>query len=171
MTERAHNYQGKGLSPEKIVRMRALVEKGLSSAAIATALGTTKGTIIGTTRRLGIQLKLPPGYSRPAGQHPKNGNPSGWSGVPKRVAAPPRPPNPPLRPKDAGRYVPSLPAVRPVAAPVPLMKLGRRSCRYIGERPELLTLDSAIYCGAQTDGGSWCPEHRARCLVPLRRFI
>lgn len=167
MSKRGLNYRGKGLPPEKIERLRELAAQGLTSREIAEDLGTTKGTVIGRVHALGIQLMHKPGYVRQRPKAaPKNNNPSGWSGVPKRVAAPPKPP---LKPKDGNRYVPSLPAVRPVAAPVMLMKLGRRSCRYIGERPELLTLDTPIYCGAQTDGGSWCPEHRARCIVPLRR--
>jgi hypothetical protein len=32
-------------------------------------------------------------------------------------------------------------------------------CRYIGERPEVLTIDTIIFCGQRTGGGSWCPGH------------
>lgn len=170
MTKRGHNFRSGGLSPKAIEALRELVAKGLTSQAIADALGTTKGTVMGRVRVLGLKLKQRPGYAKHLPKDArKNNNPCGWSGVPKRIAAPPRPP---MKPKDGNRYVPSLPVVRPVAAPVALMKLHRRSCRYIGERPELLTLDTRIYCGALTDGGSWCPEHKARCVVPLRgRFV
>ncbi len=44
---------------------------------------------------------------------------------------------------------------------VPLLKIGSRQCRWIVSQ----TFAPAICCGARTDGGSWCPEHRARVLV------
>ena len=50
-----------------------------------------------------------------------------------------------------------------------LLKVGFRQCRYIISE----TYSPAICCGAPTNGGSWCDEHRARVLVrssvrPLR---
>ncbi len=47
-----------------------------------------------------------------------------------------------------------------------LLKVGLRQCRYIISE----TYSPAICCGARTNGGSWCEEHRARVLVrvPVR---
>ncbi len=42
-----------------------------------------------------------------------------------------------------------------------LLKAGFRQCRYIISE----TYSPAICCGAPTNGGSWCEEHRARVLV------
>lgn len=154
-------------TPGEDTILRSMWSEGKTLTQIGAVVGRTRNSVV--SRRQTLQLaSRAPGVRRAYGVRSApggNNNPCGWSGVPKRIAAPPRPP---MKPKDGNRYVPSLPVVRPVAAPVALMKLHRRSCRYIGERPELLTLDTRIYCGALTDGGSWCPEHRARCIVPLR---
>ena len=42
-----------------------------------------------------------------------------------------------------------------------LLKLKLKQCRYIISE----TYSPAICCGAPTNGGSWCEEHRARVLV------
>ena len=56
MTVRRSNFEGTGLPPEKVAQIAPLAAKRRSASQIAKALGTTKGTIIGLTRRLGIQL-------------------------------------------------------------------------------------------------------------------
>jgi hypothetical protein len=154
----------------ELLRLRA---DNVPRAECARRLGKTKNAIIGQLDRLLRQGKYKPGPEpHKVGQ---NTNPFGWNGVKKRKPlprVPPKEPYRPMQPKSAERYAPSLPVVRAVANPVPLMDLGSRHCRYIGDRPELLTIDSAIYCGAPTDGGSWCPEHKARCIAPVRpRFF
>jgi hypothetical protein len=173
MSKRGRNFRSRGLSPTQIERLRELAAQGLTSLAIANALSTTKGTVMGRVRVLGIRLKQSPGYSprRKPKTAPKNNNPTGWRGVltPKPPPLPLRAAKAPLKPKDGNRYAPTLPPMLPSVARVSIDDLAHRQCRYIGERPELLTLETLIYCGAPTDGGSWCPEHRARCIVPLRR--
>jgi hypothetical protein len=52
--------------------------------------------------------------------------------------------------------------VPPKRKGVPLLKAGFGQCRYIISE----TISAAVCCGASTDGGSWCQEHRARVLVP-----
>jgi hypothetical protein len=153
MTTKRSNFQGTGLPPEKVAQIAPLAAQGRSASQIAKALGTTKGTIIGLTRRLGIQLN---GFRPTAAQlaearaarNPKNSNPTGFNGARAVTPKPPLPPPPPA---------PVLPS------PKSILEVEYRQCRYIGNRPELLTLDTKIYRGAPTDGGPYCPEHHARC--------
>ncbi len=104
------------------------------------------------------------------------------------MSAAPTDPAPPDEPVDAAQAiafsctpeapdaeVPSAPETGTLsdaeALPVPsthlqrkgttLLKLKLRQCRYIISE----TYSPAICCGAPTNGGSWCEEHRARVLV------
>jgi hypothetical protein len=45
----------------------------------------------------------------------------------------------------------------------PLLEVGFAQCRYIVSQ----SLSPAICCGAPTNGGSWCDEHKARVFVRL----
>ena len=44
---------------------------------------------------------------------------------------------------------------------ISLFKIGFRQCRYVISE----TSSPTIFCGAPTEGGSWCQEHRARVFV------
>jgi hypothetical protein len=148
-------------STELKAEMLRLYAEGLSRPEIARRLGKTKNAIIGQLDRLTRQGKPLESPKR----HNKNNNP--WGITATRLAeirakAKSQEPKPvPLR----------LPAAERLTEPKSITELKHRQCRYIGERPELLTLDTPIYCGAATDGGSWCPAHRARVIDKRARFV
>ena len=54
---------------------------------------------------------------------------------------------------------PSVP--RPQVKGTSLFKIKARQCRFVVSE----TCSPAIFCGAPTDGGSWCQEHRARVFI------
>jgi hypothetical protein len=156
-------------TPEAIARLRQLVTiEKRTAEATSKLMGITRNAVIGQCHRLGIKLPNQqygsPGQRKAAtklnqerkakstaskrgsAKHPdgKNNNPTGWTGRQGKPKGPD-----------------GLPALLPSRARVSILDLGYRHCRYIGERPDLVTIDSPIYCGAATDGGSWCPAHRA----------
>jgi hypothetical protein len=55
--------------------------------------------------------------------------------------------------------VPSVP--RPQVKGTSLFKIRSRQCRYIVSETDSPT----IFCGAPTEGGSWCREHNARVFA------
>jgi hypothetical protein len=125
--------------------LRRLVADKLSARLIESHLGRTRSAVIGRCRRLRLKL---------------HNRPNGISTLAVRRAAAPKPPPIPLpppqpQPPEAGKRV-------------SISDLANRHCRYIGERPELLTLDTPVYCGMPTKvGSSWCPWHRKQVLRPL----
>jgi hypothetical protein len=56
---------------------------------------------------------------------------------------------------------PAPPVAQPLAKGMSLFKIKARQCRYIVSD----THSPAIFCGAPTEGGSWCLEHHARVFV------
>jgi DUF2934 family protein len=68
---------------------------------------------------------------------------------------------------DVEAYTVSVPADPTPSIPSPpmqgasLFKIKARQCRYVVSE----TCSPAIFCGALTDGGSWCHEHRARVFI------
>jgi hypothetical protein len=124
--------------------LRRLVAKSLSARQIEHHVGRTRSAVIGRCRRLNLRL---------------HNRPNGISTLAVRRAGAPKPtptplPPPPPQPPEAGKLV-------------SITALANRHCRYIGERPELLTLDTPVYCGMPTKvGSSWCPWHRKQVLRP-----
>ena len=53
------------------------------------------------------------------------------------------------------------PVVQPQAKGTSLFKIKARQCRYITSE----TYSPTIFCGAPTDGGSWCHEHNVRVFA------
>ncbi|HYP21865.1 MAG TPA: DUF2934 domain-containing protein [Chloroflexia bacterium] len=56
---------------------------------------------------------------------------------------------------------PTLLVAKPLAKGTSLFKIKARQCRYIVSE----THSPTIFCGAPTEGGSWCHEHNARVFV------
>ena len=56
---------------------------------------------------------------------------------------------------------PALSLPRPQVKGMSLFKIRARQCRYVVSE----TCSPAMFCGAPTDGGSWCQEHRARVFI------
>jgi 4-amino-4-deoxy-L-arabinose transferase-like glycosyltransferase len=56
---------------------------------------------------------------------------------------------------------PAPPVAQPLAKGTSLFKIKARQCRYITSE----TSSPTIFCGAPTEGGSWCREHNARVFV------
>jgi hypothetical protein len=138
-------------TPEEQAALAQLVAQGYSASQIARRMDTTRSAIIGRCGRTNIKLR-----GGCADNNPCRRDAVKRAKKPKLVKASKLPP-------------PSgVPASLPSVGPVSSNDLGLRQCRYIGERPELLMLDTPVYCGQATDGGSWCPEHRARVLAPAR---
>lgn len=135
--------------------VQQLFHDGLSNSQIASRLMKTRNAVIGKLHRL--KLYRPPGEARHRmvtalkQRHKK-----------AAVAPTPRPSEPkPTCAKDGKRSPPRLPQLT-VIPTKSIDKLEMNHCRAIGERPELITLDTLIYCGAETDGGSWCEVHKAQ---------
>lgn len=141
---------------QEVAELADLVTRGFSATQIGKLMNRPRNSVMTRAWRDGLRL----GGS-------KNNNPPGWRGIVKPAPAP-RQPKPMLF-QDGNRHAPGLPPTLPSVASKSIDTLAPRQCRYIGERPALMTLETLIYCGQPTDGGSWCPEHRARCVVPLRR--
>jgi hypothetical protein len=175
--ERARGAQAHGRNgtsgawpPERDAELRRLVavRPALGASQIGNRLGLGKGAVIGRCWRLGISLGGRPGAHTSdtslAGRMqrrrkgPANG---GWNGKPRQLAVSPAP-------------LPATPVGRPTKS---ILQLERRHCRFIGERPALMLLDTPIYCGAPAlEGSAYCAEHHALCWQrprPLtgRRFM
>jgi hypothetical protein len=73
------------------------------------------------------------------------------------------------RVKQAGPH--GIPPSAPTVPTKSFADIEHRQCRYIGERPEVLTIETLIFCGQHTNGGPWCPVHLAvvsQAPVPRR---
>lgn len=137
---------------EMDARLRDLTAKEMTAGAIGKLMGKTRNSIIGRRRRLGIKLS--------AVEASKKRSESGKRNMPK----PPRPPV--VAP--APTQVVAIP-IEQLKAAVSIEDIGRRQCRWTGELPALIRLDTPLYCGAPTaEGQSWCPTHRARVFQPRR---
>jgi len=156
--------------PERDAVLRELAAAGQSATVIAARLGCTRNAVIGRAARKGVQLNCHSDHGGKAGaaararerakapakpaQRPKgapvnNRNLAAWAAA-QKVAARVEPPALPPAPRLTGS--------RSIAA------VGRRDCRYIGARPELVTVDTPIFCGHRArEGSSYCEEHHALC--------
>jgi len=160
-------------SEGELTELRRLHDSGHSAAAIAKRIGKTRNAVLGRLHRENRTMHpaavrksrseaMSKVWAKKRGGKPSTRQKASQAGgivMAVRAAAERRdqPPN-----LDAGPIPPAL----PLAAAVSITDLGHRQCRWIGELPELLTLDTPVYCGAQTaEGSSWCPEHRSRVFA------
>jgi hypothetical protein len=145
--------------------VRRLVADGLSAGQVARRVGKTRNSIIGLCHRrrwqlgdrVGSNKTLAKARAKARAKQASAGRAVAVQCRAKQLKAP--------LVKDGRRHAPSLPVLEPFTGRVSMMDLEHQQCRYIGERPEILTLDTPIYCGAPTDGGWWCPAHRARVFT------
>jgi uncharacterized protein (UPF0335 family) len=142
------------------------------ASQIATELGTTKGTVCGKLYRLGLRSeKKNPKNPEHGPEHPWSHGKKPSAAKPKRGTPPPRPAT--KRQPQRAKKKPEEPmgqiadiriAAKPIEPPrdrkrLRITDLRANECRFpFGE----LLDPPGFFCGAPTDGGSWCPVHRAR---------
>jgi hypothetical protein len=136
-------------TPEEDAMLKRMLARKASAAAVSAKLGTrTRNAVVSHAKKLGVPLNL---ANRAAAGGRKNNNPWGVGAIDKRGKfvkdGKPKGPDP----------LPPTPASK---ARVTIEDLEHAQCRFIGEVPPLITIDTPLYCGARTDGGSWCPEHK-----------
>ena len=137
-------------TPEMDARLRELTAKEMTSGAIGKLMGKTRNSIIGRRRRLGIKLS-PVEASKKRSESGKRNRP--------------KPPRPAVAPAPQVVAIP----IEQLTAAVSVEDIGSRQCRWTGDLPALIRLDTPLYCGAPTaEGQSWCPTHRARVFQPRR---
>jgi hypothetical protein len=123
------------------------VRPALSARQIGDRLGLSREAVIGRAYRTG--LTLPGAKAKRAG----HANPTGWNGKPRQIVVASEPP----------------PATSDSTPTKSILQLERRHCRFIGERPALMLLDTPVYCGAPTrDGSAYCERHHQVCWHPPR---
>ena len=145
---------------EQTAELRRLFVDGNDPSAIAARVGRSRNAVIGRLHRLGLKRVSERSKAVCAEKSPRQEAGSAGGLVMAVRAAAERRNDPPNR--DAGPIPPAL----PLTAAVSITKLEHRQCRWIGELPELMTLDTPVYCGARTaEGSSWCPEHRSRVFA------
>lgn len=136
----------------ELLRLRR--DLGLSMTRIATRMGMSKNAIIGRLHRLGCRDNI---RAKPR-PYPRLRPPKA---VTLKVAIPKA-----KFVKDGKHAAPGLPVMPRCRGAVSIMRATRNQCRYIGDRPALITADTPIFCGLPTGGGSWCSAHHAVVLVP-----
>jgi hypothetical protein len=163
------NWRGTGpmWSPEEDAILRRMWAAGALFGAIVKAVGRTRNGVASRARTLGLPrrregsrgqgkdgsaAKVRQLAAARAKANPKNNNPSGMTAA--RLLA------------GKGRGPHKLPPSLPHVPRVSIADLGYCQCRYIGERPAVLMLDTPVYCGLATDGGPWCPQHLAAVFRP-----
>lgn len=153
--------RGADWTPERDAELRKLWADGLSASQIAGRLGSvTRNAVLGKVHRLGLagratisrmtykQRAKPTTPKKPR----REDNPQGWNGT----ITPPAP-----------TWTPSIPPSLPTVPTVSFVDLEHRHCRYIGDRPDLINLDTPVFCGQpKADGSSYCAAHHARCTQP-----
>lgn len=146
---------GVGWTDERMTLLRDLVAQGLTSSALAAALGVTRNAVLGKCHRHGISV----GGGKPAPRPtPKSGPRVSKSVAPPRPRAPARPPAP--RPTAIVAQVPVLRVAAPAAA-VGLLDLRFGQCRFPlgGSRAR-----AVLFCGAPAlTGRSYCEDHHSLC--------
>lgn len=157
-------------SAERDAKLRTLaaIRPALSARQIANRMGApSKSSIIGRCRRLGIKLGTEPGWTsqaasaavkkqRTSGARRGNQNNATWTKAHKVAAR---------------KTAPPLPQTPPSVPTICILALERRHCKFIGERPEIIKPETAIYCGERVqDDSSYCPHHHAICHSPLKRM-
>jgi GcrA cell cycle regulator len=148
-----------------IERLKAMRAQGLSSQAIADALGVTRNAVIGKANRLGLC------EPRKRKEKPDAASANVQRLVPRTEAKPApatraeRAPRLPLGQDEMGPRSP------PVAVPLPdvshatlrLVDLTVGQCRWVCNDPR----DGALFCGARViPGKSWCRAHHAIVYQP-----
>jgi hypothetical protein len=145
-----------------VAQVRRLAAQRLPASVIGARMGRSRNAIVGVWHRNGIQLlgrpggpkakaALPPARTaqRPKGAPAGNRNFAAW-GAAQKVAARSTPP--------------PLPSAARLARPKSIAAVGFRDCRYIGARPELVTVETPIFCGRHArEHSSYCEEHHALC--------
>jgi hypothetical protein len=154
-------------TPQQIATFRDLwVNTKLSIDAIGERIGNSRNSVASKRKSLGLtprtfygkgdrrKARKPAPAPASTAQRPKgapagNRNLAAW-GAARKVAARSTPP-------------PLPPAAR-LARPKSIAAAGLRDCRYIGARPELVTVDTPIFCGRRArEHSSYCEEHHALC--------
>lgn len=136
-------------TPEMDARLRVLVMTK-SASAIGKLMGKTRNSIIGRAHRLGLKLSPTAVKARRSESGKRNR---------------PKPPRPAVAPAPQVVAIP----IEQLKAAVSVEDIGSRQCRWTGDLPALIRLDTPLYCGAPTaEGQSWCPTHRARVFQPRR---
>jgi hypothetical protein len=161
-----------------VAEVRRLAAQRLPASVIGERMGRSRNAIVGVCHRNKIQLQGRPG------------RPPGAGGVPRlravRAKAKGKPAPAPARPAPRPRGAPAgnrnlaawgaarkvaarstpppLPPATRLARPKSIAAVGFRDCRYIGARPELVTVDTPIFCGRRArEHSSYCEEHHALC--------
>ena len=138
-------------TPEAEQQLRDLAATGLSARQIAIQMGAaTKNTVIGKANRLGVQLGIKRGDSKP------------------KIAA-----SKPLRteaPKVNIRASVPVPKIIPVPVDIPadgvrLVDIGHGQCRWPLGDPKS---EAFRFCGAHAER-TYCPHHHALVYTPTAR--
>lgn len=131
---------------ERIEHLIILQAAGRSATEIAQEMGggVTRNGVLGKCFRLKLRAVNGPIGSKPKRQYP------------------------PRKPRLRNRYVALSPRQIefrsretepfPGIIGITLSEIGPMQCRWIEG-------DNALFCGNETDGGSWCPHHRAICFT------
>lgn len=163
--------------PELIERIRQLAANGCSAGKIEQLTGKTRNAVIGLCHRYRIPLKgrragktyarartrtalpsdLPPAPTvDKATKHKANRNPWGFGGGGR-----PAEPHPPRT------RTPELGPANPTKS---IEHIGPGMCRYTNERPDVITIETPIFCGRTVEQPPYCPEHRqGKFYQPLLR--
>lgn len=150
---------------EAIAEMRCLAESGLTTRQIADRLGTTKNSVIGKMRRIGIPLARKPGGGTGGSKARRK----------RRVRVQPKPIMDvfAMQPSLAPTIEPEPMDIIPVGQRRSIMELNRYMCRWIVGDPK--TPDH-YYCGGPVvDNCSWCAAHLAKLYTesqprPVRSY-
>ncbi|HEY1491378.1 MAG TPA: GcrA family cell cycle regulator [Steroidobacteraceae bacterium] len=128
--------RGEWATDANVALAARLWNEGLSARLIGLAVGCSKGAVVGFARRSGLTARTSP--------------------IVRRVEEV-TPPAPKVVPR-VRRVAPPAPA--PAAAPGFVPRV--RRCQFIeGDDPRTWRM-----CNAATEGGAWCPQHRARVFAP-----
>jgi GcrA cell cycle regulator len=143
-------------TPERIERLLALAEEGLSAEGIAERLGgVSRNAVVGKLHRLGKKLGL------------LNGNPK----VPRsKYMAPrkakPRAPRPRItKPRIVHNSPPPLQVTVPTGAGVPFLEIERHQCRWPLWGDDHPPTEDKRYCGSPTaEESSYCAWHHRQSI-------
>ena len=147
-------------TPENIDLLRRLQAGGATFSIIAEQLGTTRCSIAGKTRRLGLckftanLYKTKPNARGPRGP---TGNPRNSTTIANRILH--------ARRKRAPQPAPIYECE--VENQVTMMALTRKTCHYVIGEPNGI---DTVYCGSQVrgEGEPWCAYHAHICYPTLR---
>lgn len=155
---------GGRVTPFVLKQMAQLWAEGRSTAEIGEIMGRSSSAICGIAHRNRDLFGM-----RGQGQAPRPTLKPATSTSPARVAAPaasaPRPPRPrfPADPKlalEAHRYDLDKHTL-PGATPVPFRDLEPGQCKFALQPVHQTCGPDTQFCAAPTDGGPYCPAHRA----------